>query len=130
MSSSNTDNRPLSPHISIYRPQVTSVLSILHRITGIGLGVSLLFIVWWFFAAASSAEYFNFVSSILLSPPLKFIFLISIWAIWYHTLTGLRHLIWDAGFGFEMSWVKVSAWVIVGASFLFTALTLFIQGDW
>src|SRR6056297_2307610 len=87
--------RPLSPHLQIYRPQITSISSILTRITGNALIVGSLLIVWWLLAAATSESYFNIANGLLTSWFGDLVMFGSLWAIWYHTLAGVRHLIWD-----------------------------------
>ena len=93
MADVNRGNRPLSPHLTIYRPQLTSMTSILTRITGNALLLASLMIVWWFLAAALSPEYFAFADRVLTSFIGDVILLGSVWALWYHTLAGVRHLI-------------------------------------
>ncbi|MEO0370744.1 MAG: succinate dehydrogenase, cytochrome b556 subunit, partial [Pseudomonadota bacterium] len=95
MADVNRGNRPLSPHLTIYRPQLTSMTSILTRITGNALLIAALMIVWWFFAAATSTEYFALADRVLTSFLGDLIMLGSVWALWYHLLAGVRHLIWD-----------------------------------
>lgn len=116
--------RPLSPHLTIYRPQINSVTSIFHRVTGVGLVLAAVLVVWWLVAASSGAAYFGFVDGLMTS---WFGFLVlggSLWALWYHFCTGVRHLIWDTGAGYGMTVVTGSGWVVVGASVLLTAATL------
>jgi succinate dehydrogenase / fumarate reductase cytochrome b subunit len=119
-------NRPLSPHLQIYRPQITSVLSILHRITGAGLMVTAMLVSWWFMAAATGAEYFGFVDWILTSVIGKLIMIASLWALWYHFLNGIRHLVWDAGYGFALEIVSKSGVAVVVGSVALTILTLLV----
>ena len=95
MADVNRGNRPLSPHLSIYRPQLTSITSILTRITGNALILAALLIVWWFLAAATSPEYFALADAVLTSWFGDLVMFLSLWALWYHTLAGVRHLIWD-----------------------------------
>ena len=95
MADVNRGNRPLSPHLSIYRPQLTSVTSILTRITGNALLLGALLVVYWLLAASTSAEYFALANWVMTSLFGKLVMLGSIWALWYHTLAGVRHLIWD-----------------------------------
>lgn len=93
--------RPLSPHLQVYRPQITSITSILHRVTGVALAVGTLLMTWWLVAAASSDDAFATVQSVIGSPiGLLFLFGWTL-ALVYHLLNGVRHLAWDAGFGFE-----------------------------
>lgn len=116
-------NRPLSPHLQIYRPQITSVLSILHRITGVGLLLGFALAVWWFLAAATGAAYFDFVDGIVTSWLGHLVLLGSTWALWYHLANGIRHLVWDLGYGFGLGQVTQSGLVVLGASGALTLLT-------
>jgi len=97
MADVNRGDRPLSPHLTIYRPQITSISSILTRITGNALLLGALLMVWWFLAAAAGPDYFATVDGIVTSWVGDLIMFGSLWAIWYHTLAGVRHLIWDTG---------------------------------
>jgi succinate dehydrogenase / fumarate reductase cytochrome b subunit len=93
--------RPLSPHLQIYKPQITTLTSILHRATGVALAIGTLLMTWWLVAAASSEGAFATVQYVIGSP-LGLLFLFG-WtlALVYHLLNGVRHLAWDAGFGFD-----------------------------
>lgn len=126
MADVNRGNRPLSPHMSIYRPQVTSVLSIFHRITGTALAVTGLLVVWWFLSAATSPAYFETVDGFLTSWFGGLIMILSAWALWYHFCNGIRHLIWDLGYGFDMDEVTSSAYLVMGVSLILTIVTVFI----
>ncbi len=117
-------NRPLSPHLSVYRPQISMVSSILTRITGISLLVGGLLVVWWFLAAAISPEAFALADGVLTSWLGDLVMLGSLWALWYHFLTGLRHLYWDTGRGLDLPTAKMLGWVAVFGSFILTALTV------
>jgi succinate dehydrogenase / fumarate reductase cytochrome b subunit len=94
--------RPLSPHLQVYRPQLTSFTSIMHRITGIGLAVGLLYLVCWLIAAASGLEAFDRLQSFNGSIIGKLLLLGWSIAFFFHLLNGIRHLAWDAGWGFEL----------------------------
>ena len=122
----NRGNRPLSPHISIYRPQWTSVTSILTRITGNALIVAALMIVWWFLAASSGPEYFAVANGFLTSWFGDLVLFLSLWAVWYHFLAGLRHLYWDSGRGFELDLAEKLAYGVVGGSLVLTILSALI----
>ncbi|ABV94600.1 putative succinate dehydrogenase cytochrome b subunit [Dinoroseobacter shibae DFL 12 = DSM 16493] len=124
MADVNRGDRPLSPHIQIYRPQLTSVTSILTRITGNALLVGALLCVWWLIAAAAGPEYFAFVDGLVTSWFGKLVFLGSIWALWYHTLAGVRHLIWDAGYGFELKDAYALGYMVIGGSVVLTVITV------
>ncbi len=93
--------RPLSPHLQVYKPQITTFTSIVHRATGVALAVGMLLMTWWLVAAASSEQAFATVQYFIGSP-LGLLFLFG-WtlSLVYHLLNGVRHLAWDAGFGFE-----------------------------
>jgi succinate dehydrogenase / fumarate reductase cytochrome b subunit len=111
--------RPLSPHLQIYRRQLTSVTSILHRLTGIGLAAGLLYLVWWLVAAASGLESFDRLQSFngtIIGRLLLFGWTI---AFFYHLLNGIRHLAWDAGWGFELPTAyRTGTAVLIGTALL------------
>ncbi len=121
MADVNRGDRPLSPHLQIYQYQITWVLSILHRATGVSLFVGAILLVWWFFAAATGPEAFAVADGFLASPFGGFILLGSLWALSFHTLNGVRHLFWDAGYGFSLENVTASGWLVVIGSFGLTA---------
>ena len=127
MTDINQAKRPLSPHLTIYRPQFTSVLSILHRITGIALLLAVILIVIWFGAVALGPYYFNLIERVFDHILVRLILVSATWAIWYHTCTGVRHLIWDAGYLLEIKWINPTAYVILFSSFFLTALTVYIS---
>ena len=118
------DNRPLSPHLTVYKPQITSVLSIFHRITGAGLSVGTVLVVLWLASVAAGENAFNNFNNFLNNPLILLILLASLWALWYHFCTGLRHLYWDMGYGYNLRSVAISGWVAVVGSFLLTLLTI------
>ena len=118
--------RPLSPHLQVYRWQWTMLLSILHRVTGVGLGLGAILLVYWLTAAASGPASFAqaqaFVGSwfgILL------LFGFSL-ALFYHLSNGIRHLFWDAGLGFELDTAYISALAVGVAAVALTALAWII----
>ena len=118
--------RPLSPHLTIYRPQMTSMSSILVRISGNALLVGFAMVVWWLLAAASSAGYFAVADGFVQSWFGQFIILGSVWALWYHLLGGLRHLIWDQGKMLEIEQAEKMGWAAIVGSVVLTALTYVI----
>jgi succinate dehydrogenase / fumarate reductase cytochrome b subunit len=113
--------RPLSPHLQVYRPQISSVLSITHRITGAALGVGTLLLAWWLVAAASGPDAFATVQGFIASILGRLILFGFTWALFYHLCNGIRHLGWDAGYGFEIPVMERTGWAVVIAS---VALTL------
>lgn len=124
MADVNRGNRPLSPHLQIYRPELTSITSILTRITGNALLIGALLCVWWLLGAAAGPEYFAFVDGIMTSWFGKLVMLGSIWALWYHALAGVRHLIWDTGRGFDLKDAYTLGYMVIGGSVLLTLITV------
>ena len=118
--------RPLSPHLTIYRPQVTSISSIFIRITGNALVFSTLLLVAWFLAAAIGPKTFNVMHFIISSWFGKIMMILSLWALWYHSLGGIRHLVWDTGRGLELKTAEIMGWAMILGSFLLTIITLWL----
>ena len=115
-------NRPISPHLQVYRPQLTSVLSITHRATGVALAVGTIFLVWWLVAAGAGPDYFVYVQGIMGSWLGLLILLGFSWAVFFHLCNGIRHLFWDAGYGFELETAYKSGWATVAGSVVLTAV--------
>lgn len=122
----HTVRRPLSPHLQVYKPQITSVLSIFHRITGCALSAGTLLLVWWLVAAATSDAAFDTVSAVV-HTWLGHLLLFG-WtaALWYHFCAGIRHLFWDAGYGFELPQVHATGRLVLVATGVLTVLTWLI----
>lgn len=117
-------NRPLSPHVQVYRPQITSVLSILHRATGVFLTFGTLFLTWWLTAAAYGAEEFDSAQSFLGSWFGHLLLWGFTFSLFYHFANGIRHLLWDFGWGFELPQLKLTGMITVGAAVALTLMTL------
>lgn len=117
-------NRPLSPHIQVYRPQLTSVLSILHRITGVALTIGTLLLSWWLVSGTYGADAFATCQAFLGSWVGQFLLWGFAFAVYYHLANGIRHLAWDFGWGFELGQVRASGIIMVAAAAGLTALTL------
>jgi len=126
MADVNRGNRPLSPHLTIYRPQLTSMTSILTRITGNALLLGALLMVWWFLAAATSPAYFSVADGLLTSWFGDIVMFGSLWALWYHTLAGVRHLIWDNARMLEIEKAEMLGWIVIGGSVVLTVLTVVV----
>jgi succinate dehydrogenase / fumarate reductase cytochrome b subunit len=124
MADVNRGNRPLSPHLTIYRPQMTSISSIFVRITGNALLAATLLLIAWLLAASTSAAAFEWVQCVITSWFGDLVFLLSLWALWYHMLGGLRHLIWDTGRGLELKTAERMGWMMIIGSLLLTAFTV------
>ena len=115
-------SRPLSPHLQIYRPQITSVLSIGHRLTGLALSLGTLLLVWWLVALARGPEAFASAQSFVGSWFGRLLLLGWSFSLFFHLANGIRHLCWDAGYGFEIKTTTVSGWVVVAASLALTVI--------
>ena len=112
-------NRPISPHLTIYKPQLNSVLSIMHRITGITLLVGLLILTAWFFALSLGEKQFRFIDNIVDSIIFQLILLGSLGALWFHFFAGIRHLFWDIGLGFNLKSVQRSSYAVLIFTIIF-----------
>ncbi len=126
MADVNRGDRPLSPHLTIYRPQLTSMTSIFTRITGNALIVGALLLVWWFVALATGPEAYARANGFITSWFGDLIMFGSVACLWYHSLSGVRHLIWDSGHMLE---VEASEWAgkgIILVSILLTILTVIV----
>ena len=113
--------RPISPHLSIYKPQISSVLSIGHRLSGIGLFFMLSTLGWWFILWVFSKfdpVYLKVFDSFFVN----FLLILTSYGFFYHLCTGIRHLIWDTGCGFSIKAINYSGWVAVIASILLTII--------
>ena len=119
----DTGGRPLSPHLQVYKPQLTSVLSILHRMTGVALAVGTLLLVWWLIAAASGADSFNMVQTVIGSWIGRLLLFGWSFALFYHLCNGIRHLFWDMGRGYELPTVAASGWAVVIISIALTGIS-------
>ena len=116
----STTDRPLSPHIGIYKPQITSVLSILHRATGVFLCFGAVVFAWWLIALALGPEPFAAARSALGSWVGRLLLFAWTFSFFYHLCNGVRHLFWDAGLGFELPTVQASGKAVVAASIALT----------
>ncbi|MEQ1671054.1 MAG: succinate dehydrogenase, cytochrome b556 subunit [Hyphomicrobium sp.] len=112
--------RPLSPHIQIYKPLINMVMSILHRITGAALYIGTLLLVWWLIAAATSPQYFDYVSSWFQTLIGQLIMIGYTWALLHHMLGGLRHFLWDTGRGFDLATIDKLSWATIVLSLVGT----------
>ncbi len=115
-------SRPLSPHLQIYRWQITSVLSILHRFTGLALSVGTLLLVWWLVALASGPDAFATAQACVGSWLGRLLLLGWSFSLFFHLANGIRHLFWDAGFGFEIKTTTASGWAVVVTSVALTVI--------
>ncbi|WP_341913461.1 succinate dehydrogenase, cytochrome b556 subunit [Ferrovibrio terrae] len=122
--------RPLSPHLQIYRWPVTMATSILHRATGCGLAAGTLLLTWWLVAAAAGPDYYAMVQACLGSILGRLVLLGFTWALFYHLLNGIRHLFWDAGHGYSLPVANKSGWAVIGGSVVLTVLAWILAYAW
>lgn len=125
-------NRPLSPHLGVYRWQISNTLSILHRMTGVVLSLGALALTGWLVSLAAGPDAYLGVVDVLGSPPGVLLLFGWTFCFFYHLCNGIRHLFWDAGHGFELRQARRSGLVVVAASIALTlALWLAIlAGRW
>ena len=116
-----TQERPLSPHLQVYKPQITSVLSIVHRATGVVLALGSLVLAAWLVAAAGSAQAFATFNGLMGSLVGKLALFVFSACLVYHFLNGLRHLAWDTGRGYDIPKVYASGYAVLVLSVVFTA---------
>lgn len=126
MADVNRGNRPLSPHLDVYKMQWTMVLSISHRITGVALALGAALVAWWLLAAATSDAYFETANWWMSSLIGDLILLGSCFALWYHFCNGVRHLIWDMGYAFDIPNAYKGAQIVVAGAGALTLLTIFV----
>lgn len=124
MADVNRGNRPLSPHVTVWRWQLNAITSILNRITGNALLVTAILFVWWLIAAAAGAESFATVDGLLTSILGDIVMSLSVLGLWYHGLGGLRHLIWDTGRGLDVETADRMGWAMIIGAVALTFLTL------
>lgn len=118
--------RPLSPHLTWYRPQITSVLSIMHRMTGIMLSAGSALLVWWLIAVEVGGNTYRVTHGVVASP--LGVVLLGGWSVafFYHLSNGIRHLAWDAGYGFEIKTVYLSGYAVLASTAVLSALAWLI----
>jgi succinate dehydrogenase / fumarate reductase, cytochrome b subunit len=114
--------RPLSPHLQIYKPLINMVMSIMHRMTGAALYVGTVLLAWWLVALAIGPRYFDYVNSIFGTIPGKLVLFGYTWVLMHHMLGGIRHLIWDTGRGFDLRMVNILSWMTIVGSITLTAI--------
>ncbi|MBK6658049.1 MAG: succinate dehydrogenase, cytochrome b556 subunit [Proteobacteria bacterium] len=114
---------PLSPHLQIYRPQLTSGMSIMHRITGIALSAGTLVLLYWLVAAAQGMESYEAAQRCIGSLPMQLVMVGWTFAFFYHLCNGVRHLAWDVGWGFDIPTAYKTGYIAIGAAVVLTVLT-------
>ena len=115
-------NRPLSPHLQVYRPQMTSVLSIFHRMSGAGLWLGTAVLTYWLYATALGPEQYDIAQAIFGSWIGMLLLLGWSFALFYHLCNGIRHLFWDAGYGYDLDTAARSGWGVMLATLVLTVI--------
>ncbi len=119
-----TDNRPLSPHLQIYKPQLTSVLSIVHRGTGVFLTIGAFFLTYWLLALADGPELFARLQAHLTSWYGQILVYAFVFSLYFHLCNGIRHLFWDVGLGLDIDVVYKTGYAVIASTIVLTLLTL------
>jgi succinate dehydrogenase / fumarate reductase, cytochrome b subunit len=118
--------RPLSPHLSIYRMTMTMAMSIAHRISGAALYVGVLLLAWFLIAASADASTFAVFSDFIDSWIGRLILFLFTWALFHHLIGGMRHIVWDAGYGLDAPLRDQMAWATLIGGFVLAALVWII----
>ncbi|HIC67394.1 MAG: succinate dehydrogenase, cytochrome b556 subunit [Paracoccus sp. (in: a-proteobacteria)] len=126
MADVNRGNRPLSPHLQVYRLPIAAIASIMTRITGHALVAGIVLLVWWLVAAVASPGAFAAADWVMRSWIGFIVMTGSAWALWFHALSGVRHLFYDAGYGLEIDEAKRNSWVIIVGSVVMTLISLIL----
>jgi succinate dehydrogenase / fumarate reductase, cytochrome b subunit len=130
MSNGNIEaRRPLSPHLQIYKPMLTMMMSIAHRITGLANATGFALLAWWLLAASAGPEPFATVSRFFASVPGRVLLFLYSWALIHHMLGGIRHLIWDTGHGLDRVSIELLALATIIGSTILTGL-VWLAGYW
>ena len=119
-------NRPLSPHLQVYKWPINMGMSILHRMTGVAIGVVLVLISLWFFALAWSPEAFAVVDGLMTSWLGWLVLLGGAVSLWFHFVNGIRHLVWDTGSSFGQKRVRRTALIGVAATVVLVVITIWV----
>jgi succinate dehydrogenase / fumarate reductase cytochrome b subunit len=114
--------RPLSPHLSIYRWPVTMTLSILHRASGVALSCGFILLAAWLVSAAEGGESHERLAALLQSGGGRIVLVVLSFAFFFHLTNGIRHLVWDLGYGFEIRQANASSWVVIVSTLVLTLL--------
>lgn len=114
---------PVSPHLQVYRPQLTSVLSIMHRATGVFLSVGTLLLLYWLFAASQGADSYATAQACMSAGLSQIVMVAWTFSLYFHLSNGIRHLLWDIGWGFELTTAYRTGYLVIASSLVLTALT-------
>lgn len=121
--SKNLKPRPLSPHLSIYKPQITSILSIFHRGSGVFLSLGIPLLVYWLYSIAGGAEQYAQSQEFFSCTVVQIALFLWTAAFYYHLCNGIRHLFWDMGQGYELSTVRATGILVLVSATILTVAT-------
>jgi succinate dehydrogenase / fumarate reductase cytochrome b subunit len=116
----NKTNRPLSPHLSIYRWPITMILSILHRFTGVTLSVGLIILMIWLVALSTGTAAYEYIATLMQTVVGRLLLVSFSFMFFFHLCNGVRHLFWDVGKGFDIHHANISAWLVVLTTIILT----------
>ena len=119
---------PISPHLQIYKPQITSILSITHRITGMCLNFLIIFVSLWLLSLSLGENIYNYFIEFSNTIFMKLVMSISIFGLSYHAMNGIRHIFWDFGFFLNNSSALISGIIVVLSAFVLSILLIFKLG--
>jgi len=119
---------PISPHLQIYKPQITSVLSIAHRITGFFLNFLIIFVSLWLLSLSLGETFFNYFIEFSNTIFMKLVMSISIFGLSYHAMNGIRHIFWDFGFFLNNSSALISGIIVISLAFMLSVLLIYKLG--
>ena len=119
---------PISPHLQIYKPQITSILSITHRITGVCLNFLIIFVSLWLLSLSLGENVYNYFMEFSNTIFMKLVMSISIFGLSYHAMNGIRHIFWDFGFFLNNSSALISGIIVVLSAFVLSILLIFKLG--
>lgn len=120
-------NRPVSPHLQIYKPQLTSVLSITHRGTGVFLSIGALFLACWLLAVAGGPEAYAFMQRYIQAWYGQVLLYAWLFSLYFHLCNGIRHLCWDMGLGLDLKTTYISGYAVIASSLLLTVITVCVN---
>ena len=118
----NSRGRPVSPHLSIYRWPITMTLSILHRASGVALSFGFVLLAFWLVSASEGSETHERFAALMQSVGGRVVLAVLSFAFFYHLANGIRHLVWDLGYGYEIRQANASSWVVIVATVVLTLL--------
>lgn len=124
----DTANRPLSPHLQVYKPQLTSMLSITHRATGVFLSLGSLFFSCWLVGLATSESAFASLNVHVNAWYGQLLLIAFVFSLFYHLSNGIRHLFWDAGLGLNISTTYKTGYAVIASAVILTALAFLVGG--